>query len=380
MIFTSNGHEFDGRKEEERKKMTVYNFSAGPAMLPKPVLEKAQSELLNYRGSQMSVMEMSHRSSLYADIIAEAEKTLRELMDIPENYHVLFLQGGASLQFSMIPLNLAQGKKALYINTGAWAKKAIQAAKMIDGVEVVEIASSADENFTYVPKVTKDQIDQEAAYVHVTTNETIGGIAFHELPDTGDVPLVADMSSNILANDYDVRDFGLIYAGAQKNIGPAGLTIVIIRDDLVNQTPIFAPMLDYQVQIANGSMYNTPATYSIYIAKLVFEWLQELGGVPEILKQDQEKAQLLYDAIDQSHLFSNPNRKEDRSITNVPFVTGDAELDKEFNARALAAGFQNLKGHRSVGGMRASLYNAFPIEGVQALVKLMQEFESEKGE
>lgn len=380
MIFTSNEHKFDGRKEEERKKMTVYNFSAGPAMLPKPVLEKAQSELLNYRGSQMSVMEMSHRSSLYADIIAEAEKTLRELMDIPENYHVLFLQGGASLQFSMIPLNLAQGKKALYINTGAWAKKAIQAAKMIDGVEVVEIASSADENFTYVPKVTKDQIDQEAAYVHITTNETIGGIAFHELPDTGDVPLVADMSSNILANDYDVRDFGLIYAGAQKNIGPAGLTIVIIRDDLVNQTPIFAPMLDYQVQIANGSMYNTPATYSIYIAKLVFEWLQELGGVPEILKQDQEKAQLLYDAIDQSHLFSNPNRKEDRSITNVPFVTGDAELDKEFNARALAAGFQNLKGHRSVGGMRASLYNAFPIEGVQALVKLMQEFESEKGE
>ena len=358
--------------------MTVYNFSAGPAILPKSVLKKAQEELLDYQGSQLSVMEMSHRSSLYESIINEAEQRLRQLMAIPENYHVLFLQGGASLQFSMLPLNLAKGKKALYVNTGAWAKKAIAAAQAIEGVEVEVIASSKDENFNYVPKITRDMVDQDAAYLHITTNETIGGIAFNKIPDAGDVPIVADMSSNILSNDYKVTDFGVIYAGAQKNIGPSGLTVVIIRDDLLNDEPIFAPMLDYRIHTENKSMYNTPATYGIYIAKLVFEWLEEQGGVAGILAKNQEKAQLLYDAIDASDIFTSPVVKEDRSINNIPFVTGNDDWDKEFNKRALEAGMLNLKGHRSVGGMRASLYNAFPKEGVEALVALMQKFEEEK--
>ncbi|KAF1305337.1 3-phosphoserine/phosphohydroxythreonine transaminase [Enterococcus saccharolyticus] len=360
--------------------MTVYNFSAGPAVLPKPVLEKAQAELVNYQGSEMSVMEMSHRSSLYDQIIKDAEQLLRELMAIPDNYKVLFLQGGASLQFSMIPLNLAVGKKALYVNTGAWAKKAISAAKAVAGVDVEVIASSEDQNFTYIPEITKEMIDQDAAYVHITTNETIGGIAFQTIPDVGDVPIVADMSSNILANDYNVEDFGLIYAGAQKNIGPSGVTVVIIREDLLNEEPIFSPMLDFAVQAANDSLYNTPPTYAIYIAKLVFEWLKELGGTQEILKQDRDKAQLLYDAIDASQLFKSPVNQADRSITNIPFITGDEALDKKFNQEALAQGFQNLKGHRSVGGMRASLYNAFPKEGVEALVAFMKKFEEENGE
>ena len=358
--------------------MTVYNFSAGPAILPKPVLEKAQKEFLDYNGSQLSVMEMSHRSSLYESIINEAEARLRKLMGIPENYHVLFLQGGASLQFSMLPLNLAVGKKALYVNTGTWAKKAIEAAQSVPGVEVEVIASSADKNYTYVPKITKEMVDQDAAYLHITTNETIGGIAFQEIPDAGAVPIIADMSSNILSNDYKVTDFGMIYAGAQKNIGPSGVTVVIIRDDLLNDEPVFAPMLDYRVQADNKSMYNTPATYGIYIAKLVFEWLEDLGGVPAILKANQEKAQLIYDAIDSSAIFSSPIAKEDRSINNIPFVTGNEEWDKEFNKLAVEANMQNLKGHRSVGGMRASLYNAFPKEGVLALVNLMKKFEDEK--
>lgn len=358
--------------------MTMYNFSAGPAILPKPVLEKAQTEFLNYQGSEMSVMEMSHRSSLFDKIIKDADQLLREIMGIPENYQVLFLQGGASLQFSMIPLNLAVGKKALYVNTGAWAKKAISAAKAIEGVEVEVIASSEDKNFTYIPTITKEMVDPDAAYLHITTNETIGGISYQNIPDVG-VPIVADMSSNILANDYKVEDFGVIYAGAQKNIGPSGLTVVIIREDLLNKEPVFSPMLDYAVQAANDSLYNTPPTYGIYIAKLVFEWIQELGGLEAVLKQDQEKATLLYDAIDASDLFKSPVVEEFRSITNVPFVTGDAELDKKFNQEALAQGFQNLKGHRSVGGMRASLYNAFPKEGVEALVAFMKKFEDENG-
>ena len=358
--------------------MTVYNFSAGPAILPKSVLKKAQEELLDYQGSQLSVMEMSHRSSLYESIINEAEQRLRQLMAIPENYHVLFLQGGASLQFSMLPLNLAKGKKALYVNTGAWAKKAIEAAQAIDGVEVEVIASSKDQNFNCVPKITRDMVDQDAAYLHITTNETIGGIAFNKIPDAGDVPIVADMSSNILSNDYKVPDFGVIYAGAQKNIGPSGLTVVIIRDDLLNDEPIFAPMLDYRIHAENKSMYNTPATYGVYISKLVFEWLEEQGGVAGILAKNQEKAQLLYDAIDASDIFTSPVVKEDRSINNIPFVTGNDDWDKEFNKQALEAGMLNLKGHRSVGGMRASLYNAFPKEGVEALVALMQKFEEEK--
>ncbi|OFI45982.1 phosphoserine transaminase [Floricoccus penangensis] len=360
--------------------MTIYNFSAGPAVLPKPVLEKAQEELVNYKSSQMSVMELSHRSVLFDEIIKNAEKLLRELMDIPENYKVLFLQGGASLQFTMIPLNLAQGKKALYVNTGAWAKKAISAAKQIEDVEVEVIALSEDKNFTYIPKITKDMVDQDAAYLHITTNETIGGIRYTDIPDTGDVPLIADMSSNILANDYKVSDFGLIYAGAQKNIGPAGLTVVIIREDLIKEGQNIPPMLDYSVLAANDSMYNTPPTYAIYIAGLVFEWLKDLGGLDEILKQDQEKAQLLYDYIDSTDFYISPVAKEDRSITNVPFITGDDELDKKFNSEAKAYGFENLKGHRSVGGMRASLYNAFPKEGVEELVKFMKNFEEENKE
>ena len=359
--------------------MTVYNFSAGPAVLPTPVLEQAQSEFTDYKGSGMSVMELSHRSSLFDAIIKDAEERLRELMNIPDNYHVLFLQGGASLQFSMVPLNLAQNKKALYVNTGSWSKKAIAAAKELGNVEVEVIASSAKDNFTYIPEITPDMIDQDAAYLHITTNNTIVGTAYKSIPNAGNVPIVADMSSNILANDYDVKDFGIIYAGAQKNIGPAGLTVVIIRDDLLGLYEVNEPMLDYKTQAAANSLYNTPPTFAIYIAQLVFKWLQELGGLPEILKQDQEKAQLLYDAIEKSNLFTSPVRPDSRSLTNIPFVTGNAKLDQKFNVEALAAGFENLKGHRSVGGMRASLYNAFPKEGVQALVTFMEKFEKENG-
>lgn len=359
--------------------MTIYNFSAGPAVLPKPALEKAQSEFLNYQNSGMSVMELSHRSSLFEAIIKDAENLLRDLMQIPDNYKVLFLQGGASLQFSMVPLNLAQGKKALYVNTGMWSKKAIAAAKALGNVDVEVIASSAEDKFTYIPEITEEMIDQEAAYLHITTNNTIVGTAFQSIPNAGNVPIVADMSSNILANDYDVKDFGLIYAGAQKNIGPAGLTIVIIREDLLGLCPVIEPMLDYKIQADNRSLYNTPPTFAIYMAKLVFEWLQEQGGVTEILKADQEKSNLLYDAIAHSNLFTSPVVKASRSITNIPFVTGSEELDKKFNAEALAAGFQNLKGHRSVGGMRASLYNAFPKEGVVDLVAFMEKFEKENG-
>lgn len=358
--------------------MTIYNFSAGPAVLPKPVLETAQSELLNYKNSGMSVMELSHRSSLFEEIIQTAEDLLRELMAIPENYRVLFLQGGASLQFTMVPLNLAQGKKALYVNTGSWSKKAISGAKALENVEVEVIASSEDKNFSYIPAMP-ETVDQTAAYVHITTNNTIEGTAFKQIPQFGKVPVVADMSSNILANEYKVEDFGMIYAGAQKNIGPAGLTVVIIREDLLNQAATVAPMLDYALQAKNRSLYNTPPTYSIYIAKLVFEWLKEQGGVAGITAKDREKAQLLYDAIEQSRMFKSPVEKTSRSITNVPFITGDKKLDKAFNEAALAQGFQNLKGHRSVGGMRASLYNAFPKAGVEALVAFMTEFEEENG-
>ncbi|MGM0126282.1 phosphoserine transaminase [Enterococcus sp. AZ194] len=358
---------------------TVYNFSAGPAVLPKPVLEKAQSELLDYKNSGMSVMELSHRSSEFEAIIQDAEQLLRELMQIPDNYKVLFLQGGASLQFTMVPLNLAQNKKVQYINTGTWSKKAIAEAKKLSNVEVEVIASSEDQNFTYIPEVTEDMIDPDAAYIHITTNNTIEGTAFTDLPNTGKVPLVADMSSNILANNYQVSDFGLIYAGAQKNIGPAGLTVVIIREDLLGLTDVPSAMLDYKLQAANDSLYNTPPTYSIYIAKLVFEWLKEQGNIATILKQDEEKAALLYEAIDRSSLFSSPVAPAFRSLTNIPFVTGNETLDKKFIAEATKQGFKNLKGHRLVGGMRASLYNAFPIEGVRALIDFMETFEKENG-
>lgn len=359
--------------------MTIYNFSAGPAILPQEVLQKAQASLLNYEDSGMSIMELSHRSSLFLDVINQAEQLLRDLMKIPENYKVLFMQGGASLQFSMIPLNFAQHKKALYVHTGAWAKKAIQAAQMVPNVEVEVIATGEETNFTAIPTLP-EELDQEAAYVHITTNETIGGVAFQTIPDTKDIPLIADMSSNILSNDYQVEDFAMIYAGAQKNIGPAGLTVVIIREDFLNDTPIFSPMLDYAVQAKNESMYNTPPTFAIYMAGLVFEWLKEQGGVPAILKKNQEKANVLYDALEASNLFSSPVDPASRSLTNIPFVTGDDAIDKLFVKEATAAGFENLKGHRSVGGMRASLYNAFPLEGVQALVEFMHTFEQKQGE
>lgn len=358
---------------------TVYNFSAGPAVLPKSVLEKAQSELVNYENSGMSVMELSHRSSLFETIIENAETLLRELMNIPDNYKVLFLQGGASTQFTMVPLNLAQNKKALYVNTGSWSKKAISEAKKIDNVEVKVIASSEDKNFTYIPEVRLEDIPQDAAYVHITTNNTIEGTTIYDLPKTGNVPLVADMSSNILSINYNVADFGLIYAGAQKNIGPAGLTVVIVREDLIGQVDVLSAMLDYDIHAKNGSMYNTPPTYSIYMAKLVFEWIKEQGGASQMEKLNKEKAAILYDEIDASALFSSPVNPKDRSINNIPFITGKDALDKKFNQEAVAAGFENLKGHRSVGGMRASLYNAFPKAGVEALVDLMKKFEAENG-
>ncbi len=358
---------------------TIYNFSAGPAVLPKPVLEKVQEELLNYRNSGMSVLELSHRSPWFEDIISQAEKRLRELMDIPENYQVLFLQGGASLQFSMLPLNLAKNQKAYYVNTGSWSKKAISEAKKIADVQVETLASSEDEHFTYIPKIDPATIDQDAAYVHITTNNTIEGTVYTDLPETGKVPLVADMSSNILSAPYDVRKFGVIYAGAQKNIGPAGLTVVIIRDDLINRSDTISAMLDYKIQADNHSLYNTPPTFSIYLAKLVLEWLQELGGVPAIEQLNRKKARLLYEAIDQSDLFQSPIRIADRSIMNIPFITGNKEVDAQFNKEAQAAGFENLKGHRSVGGMRASLYNAFPIEGVYDLIDFMHKFEKNVG-
>ncbi|MFC0233796.1 3-phosphoserine/phosphohydroxythreonine transaminase [Vagococcus entomophilus] len=354
----------------------VYNFSAGPAVLPKPVLKKAQQELLNYHDSGMSVMELSHRSSLFEEIIENSEQLLRQLMGIPSNYRVLFLQGGASLQFSMIPLNLAKNKTACYINTGSWSKKAISEAKKIAGVTVKTIASSEEQHFNCIPALDQIEIPKDAAYVHITTNNTIEGTVYTKLPQTGSVPLIADMSSDILSKQYNINDFGMIYAGAQKNIGPAGLTVVIIRDDLLNQEAALSSMLDYKIQAESHSLYNTPPTFAIYIAQLVFEWLTELGGIAAIEKQNKEKAAKLYAAIDNSKLFCSPVEPNDRSIMNIPFVTNNQELDKKFIADATKIGFENLKGHRSVGGMRASLYNAFPEQGVAALIDFMHNFEA----
>ncbi|WP_028401604.1 3-phosphoserine/phosphohydroxythreonine transaminase [Ectobacillus panaciterrae] len=352
----------------------IYNFSAGPSMLPLPVLEKAQKELLDYRNTGMSVMEMSHRSGAFEEIISEAEALLRELMSIPDNYKVLFVQGGASLQFSMVPLNLFRNKKADYIHTGSWSKKAIAEAKKYGDVSVV--ASSEDKKFTYIPDVHRALLNQDADYVHITTNNTIEGTVFAELPDTGHLPLVADMSSDILSKHYDVSKAGVIYAGAQKNIGPAGLTVVIIREDLIGHADPTCPvMLDYSTHAANDSLYNTPPTYSIYMAKLVFEWLKELGGVPAIEEINRSKAKLLYDFLDESKLFASPISPESRSLMNIPFTTPSSELDAAFLKGAKERGLETLKGHRSVGGMRASIYNAMPTEGVQKLVEYMQEFE-----
>lgn len=354
----------------------VYNFSAGPSVLPEVVLKKAQEELLNYADSGMSIMEVSHRSELFSEVIQKAEKLLRELMEIPENYKVLFLQGGATLQFSMVPLNLMKNKKAGYIHTGTWSKKAIAEAKKFGEVEV--IASSEDKNFTYIPKVDKGSFDPSFDYIHMTTNNTIEGTAFSEIPDTGEIPLVADMSSNILSEVVDVTKFGVIYAGAQKNIGPAGLTIVIIREDLIGDAPENCPiMLDYKTHSENESLYNTPPTFAIYMASLVFEWLQALGGVEEMEKINREKVAILYDYLDGSDFFTTPVGKASRSLMNIPFVTPSKELDALFLEKAEEHGLMTLKGHRSVGGMRASIYNAMPVEGVKRLVEVMAEFEKE---
>jgi len=354
----------------------LYNFSAGPSVLPEEVLKQAASEMLNYEDAGMSVMEMSHRSSVYENIVSEAEASLRQLMNIPDNYKVLFLQGGASTQFAMVPLNLmVNSKKADFVNTGAWSKKAISEAKKFGQVNI--LASSEEATFNYIPKLDPNAFSKDADYFHITTNNTIYGTVFKNLPDTGDVPLVADMSSNILSEVIDVSKFGLIYAGAQKNMGPAGLTVVIIREDLMGKAEASVPsMLQYSIHAENGSMYNTPPTYSIYIAGLVFKWLLDLGGIEAIEKINNQKASLLYDFLDQSDFFKGTVVKEDRSLMNIPFLTPSKELDAAFIKEGEKRGFVNLKGHRSVGGMRASIYNAMPVEGVQALVDFMKEFEA----
>ena len=355
--------------------MTIYNFSAGPAVLPKEVLLQAQAEMLDWHGSGMSVMEMSHRGREFIGIAEQAEADLRELMNIPANYKVLFLQGGAHLQFSMIPLNLLRGKTtADYLNTGAWSKKAIGEAKKFCEVNVV--ASTADNNFTSVPAFDTWKCNKDAAYLHYTPNETIGGVEFNWIPDCGDVPLVADMSSNILSREIDVSKFALIYAGAQKNIGPAGLTLVIVREDLLGNVVAGTPtMLDYKVHADNDSMYNTPPTYAMYIAGLVFQWLKKNGGIAAMEANNIAKARLLYAAIDASDgFYTCPVAVSDRSRMNVSFTLKDAALDGAFVKQAEAMGLLQLKGHRSVGGMRASIYNAMPLEGVAALVAFMQQF------
>lgn len=353
----------------------VYNFSAGPSMLPLPVLEQAAKEMTNYNGSGMSVMEMSHRSPVYEAIISAAEKNLRTLMNIPDNYKVLFLQGGASTQFSAVPLNLMnKNKKADYIVSGQFSKKAAEEAARFGEVKVV--ASSKDKNFTYVPVV--EQFSPDADYVHICYNNTIFGTKFNYIPETGDIPLVADMSSCILSEPVDVSKFAVIYAGAQKNVAPAGLTIVIIREDMMgNARPETPIMLDYKIHADNDSMYNTPPCYSIYVAGLVFEWLLELGGLEAMKKINVVKSTILYDYLDSSTLFKATAQKEFRSMMNVCFVTGNEELDQKFCSEAKKAGFVNIKGHRIVGGMRASIYNAMPTEGVKALVEFMKKFEAE---
>ena len=355
----------------------VFNFSAGPAALPEAVLEKAQRELLDWHGSGMSVMEMSHRGKEFMSIAARVESDLRELMQIPANYKVLFLQGGASSQFAMVPMNLLGDRtSADYINTGAWSKKAIAEANRFCDVNV--IASTQENNFSSAPEAGELKISPEAAYVHYTPNETIGGVEFDYIPETGDIPLVADMSSTILSRPIDVEKFGVIYAGAQKNIGPAGLTLVIIRDDLINQDlPESVPsMFRYATHAENGSMYNTPPTFGWYLAGLVFEWLKELGGLEAMAEINQRKAKLLYDTIDNSVFYENPVEPRNRSWMNVPFTLINPELDAAFLAEATQAGLTTLKGHRSVGGMRASIYNAMPEEGVKALVDFMEAFAS----
>ncbi len=354
----------------------VYNFSAGPSMLPLEVLEKAASEMTEYGTSGMSVMEMSHRSKDFDDIIKGAEALVRELMNVPDNYKVLFLQGGGSSQFAMVPMNLGnKNKKCDIVITGQWAKKAAAEAKRY--ISVNEVASSADKTFSYIPKLDESTFSKDADYFYICYNNTIYGTRWTELPKT-DAPLVADISSCIMSEVIDVEKFGLLFAGAQKNLGPAGVTLVIVREDLIgNAMDITPTMFDYKIHADNDSLYNTPPTYGIYMLKLVMEWVKEQGGVAAIQAVNEKKAAILYDYLDSSKMFKGTVAKEDRSLMNVPFVTGDKELDAKFIAEATKAGFVNLKGHRTVGGMRASIYNAMPVEGVEALVSFMKKFEEE---
>ncbi len=354
----------------------VYNFSAGPAVLPESVLREAADEMLDYRGCGMSVMEMSHRSSAFQGIIDEAEADLRELIGIPDNYRVLFLQGGGSTQFSMVPLNLMRNGHGEYIVSGSWSKKAYQEAARLRDARM--IADSSDGNFSYIPDVSSLTISPDADYVYICQNETIYGTTYRALPECGGVPLVSDVSSCFLSEPIDVERYGLIYGGAQKNVGPAGVTIVIVREDLIpaHEVPGVPTMLQYRTHAEAKSLYNTPPCYAIYICGKVFKWIRSQGGLEGMRDINQAKAKLLYDALDESALFNGTARKQDRSLMNVPFVTGDAETDARFIAEADAAGLKNIKGHRSVGGMRASIYNAMPIEGVQALVDFMRAFEA----
>ena len=354
----------------------VCNFSAGPAVLPEEVLMEAAAEMLDYNGTGMSVMEMSHRSKAYQRIIDEAEADLRELMNIPDNYKVLFLQGGASQQFAMIPMNLMKNGVADYIVTGQWAKKAYQEAQKYGKANAV--ASSADKTFSYIPDCSDLPISEDADYVYICENNTIYGTKFHTLPNTKGKILVSDVSSCFLSEPIDVTKYGMIYGGVQKNIGPAGVVIAIIREDLITEDvyPGTPTMLQYKIHADNGSMYNTPPAYGIYICGKVFKWLKKMGGLEAMKAYNEKKAKILYDYLDSSKLFKGTVRKEDRSLMNVPFVTGNEELDAEFVKAASAAGFENLKGHRTVGGMRASIYNAMPIENVEKLVAFMKEFEA----
>ncbi|MBQ2642201.1 MAG: 3-phosphoserine/phosphohydroxythreonine transaminase [Eubacterium sp.] len=355
----------------------VYNFSAGPAVLPEEVLREAADEMLDYKGTGMGVMEMSHRSAAFQQIIDEAEADIRDLYGIPDNYKVLFLQGGASQQFAAIPMNLRKNGKAAYIVTGQWAKKAAAEAEKF--IEVDRVASSDDKTFSYIPDCSDLDIPEDADYVYICENNTIYGTKYHTLPNTKGHTLVADVSSCFLSEPIDVEKYGVIYGGAQKNIGPAGVTIVIIREDLIPQEvdKSIPTMLAYKTQADAGSLYNTPPCYGIYICGKVFKWIKKMGGLTAMNELNEKKAKILYDYLDESEMFKGTVVKEDRSLMNVPFVTGDEELDAKFVAEAKEAGFENLKGHRTVGGMRASIYNAMPIEGVEALVEFMKKFEKE---
>ncbi len=355
----------------------VYNFSAGPAVLPEEVLQEAADEMMDYKGCGMSVMEMSHRSKVYDNIIKEAEQDLRDLMNIPDNYKVLFLQGGASQQFAAVPMNLMKNKKAAYIITGQWAKKAYQEAQMYG--EAVAVASSADKTFSYIPDCSDLDIPEDADYVYICENNTIYGTKYWELPDTKGKDLVADVSSCFLSEPVDVTKYGVIYGGVQKNVGPAGVVIAIIREDLIRDDVLAGTptMLKWKTQADNDSLYNTPPCYGIYICGKVFKWIKKMGGLEAMKAHNEKKAAILYDFLDQSKMFRGTVEKKDRSLMNVPFITGNDELDAKFIKESKAAGFENLKGHRTVGGMRASIYNAMPIEGVEKLVAFMKKFEEE---